>query len=77
MSMLMGILEQLIFTKVFGLKCRIDFLRQKGLECSIYDNEVIMVTNWSARLENHQRIENLLGVDFLHFLKKYCTFRAL
>ena len=67
MSMLMGILEQLIFTKVFGLKCRIDFLRQKGLECSINDNEVFMVTNWSARLENHQRIENLLGLIYYTF----------
>ena len=45
------------------------FLRKKCFERSFYKIEVFVVTNWSTRLEQHQKIESLLMVGFYAFLK--------
>ena len=48
---------------------KIDFLRNNGFESSFNKIDVLVVTNWSVRLEKHQTIENLLMVDFLRIFK--------
>ena len=49
---------------------KIDFLRKNGFESSFfYKIDVLVVTNWSVRLEKHQTIEILLMVDFLRNFK--------
>ena len=48
---------------------KIDFLRKNGFERSFYKIDVLVVTNWSVRLEKQQTIEILLMVDFLRVFK--------
>ena len=49
----------------FFLTC----LRKNSFESSFYKIDVLMVSNWSVRLEKHQTIELLLKVDFLRIFK--------
>ena len=71
-----SVFEQFSFTsKIFGLKMqKSTFLRKNGFKSSFYKIDVLMVTNWSVRLEKHQTIEILLLVDFYAFLK-CCIFQ--
>ena len=43
--------------------------KKNGFESSFYKIDVLVVTNWSVRLEKHQTIEILLMVDFLRIFK--------
>ena len=69
--MFSSVFEQFSFTsKFFGLKMqKSPFHRKNGFENSFYKNDVLVVTNWSVRLEKHQTIEILRMVDFLRIFK--------
>ena len=62
--------EQFSFTSKFWLKMQKSyFLGKNCFQSSFYKIDVLMVTNWSVRLEKYQTIEILLMVDFLSISK--------
>ena len=66
-QMFSSVFEQFSFTsKFFGLICknRPFFLKKNDFESNFYKIDVKVVTNWSVRLEKHQKIEIVLMVDF-------------
>ena len=62
-----SVFKQFSFVSKFsGLKMQNStFLRNNGFERSFYKIDVLVITNWSVRLEKHQTIEILPLVDFL------------
>ena len=62
-----SVLEQFSFTSKFlGLKMQKSIFKEKMVLRVVffYKFYVKVVTNWSVRLEKHQRIEILLMLDF-------------
>ena len=53
------------------------FKKKNGFESSFHKIDVVMVTNWSVRVEKHQTIEILLLVDFLNIFKMLHFFKKI